>query len=61
MLTLELLGILAIAIAGALIAAITLAGAAVVILAVSGLIKWSIKPACQPIVDDIACETLANE
>lgn len=56
MLTLELLGILAIAIAGALIAAITLAGATVVILAVTGLIRWSVKPAIQPVVDEEAAE-----
>lgn len=56
MLTLELLGILAIAIAGALIAAITVAGATVVFLAVTGLIKWSVKPATQPAVYDEAAE-----
>lgn len=39
MLTLELFGILAIAIAGAVIAAMIVAGASVVILAVSGLVK----------------------
>lgn len=56
MLTLELLGILAIAIVGALIAAIALAGATVVILAVTGLIKWSVKPAVQPLVEDTAAD-----
>lgn len=39
MLTLELFGILAIAIAGAVIAAMIVAGASVVILALSGLVK----------------------
>lgn len=44
MLTLELFGILAIAIAGAVIAAMIVAGASVVILAVSGLVKSVVHP-----------------
>lgn len=43
MLTLELFGILAIAIAGAVLAAMVVAGASVVILAISGLVKSAVK------------------
>lgn len=52
MLTLELFGILAIAIAGAVIAAMIVAGASVVILAVSGLVKSVVHPTLSPELEE---------
>lgn len=54
MLTLELFGILAIAIAGAVIAAMIVAGASVVILAVSGLVKSVVQPRREEEPEDAA-------